>query len=83
MSKASGDWGALIGGATRRFFDFEKISDGEKIRWPTKKWTSEKLFKTYRYCSFTDHYGSFFRLPKSEDQISGHRLDISSNGFCI
>ena len=23
----------------------------------------------------------FFRLPKSEDQITGHRFEISSNGF--
>ena len=37
MSKASGDWGALIGGATRRFFDFEKISDGEKNKMADEK----------------------------------------------
>ena len=39
MSKASGDWGALIGGATRRFVDFEKISDGKK----RKKMADEKM----------------------------------------
>ena len=55
MSKRVGIWERWLAERRAGFSTSRKFQTGKKERkWPTKKWTSEKLFKTYRYCSLTD-----------------------------